>query len=302
MIIVRPTSVTDTILDSTNVAETDDTEWNVATAYSIGDTCMDSRSGQHRLLECLIAHTGQDPSTNPVNGSGDPYWLETGPTNRWAMFDTKNSTQTSNSTSITVDLLPGKIINGLALLNLDADTVQVVVDDPTEGEVYNTTFSTSSLATLNNWYEYFFEEIVPQTELVVLDLPPYSAATITVTISKSTAKCGTLVIGQQKDLGVTLFGTSVSITDYSTKQFDSFGNQTITERNYAKYANYEIDVETAYVREVQRTLAEFRTTPCVWVGDEDYPSTIIYGFYKEFELTLANPIYSGGSITVEGLT
>jgi hypothetical protein len=117
----------------------------------------------------------------------------------------------------------------------------------------------------------------------------------------SDAKIGELVIGKQRTIGVSNFGTSVSIIDYSVKSTDDFGNTVITTRAYSKRADYDVTVETAAVAAVQKALADIRTTPTVFIGDEDRPETVVYGFYKQFNIVLSTPSISDCSIEVEGL-
>ena len=53
---------------------------------------------------------------------------------------------------------------------------------------------------------------------------------------------------------------------------------------------------------VQKFLAGIRATPAIWQGDGDYAALWIYGFYKDFSLTIAYPTISNLSLEIEGLT
>jgi hypothetical protein len=52
---------------------------------------------------------------------------------------------------------------------------------------------------------------------------------------------------------------------------------------------------------VQKVLADIRTTATVFVGDPNRPETVVYGFYKQFNIVLSTPSISDCSIEVEGL-
>jgi hypothetical protein len=52
---------------------------------------------------------------------------------------------------------------------------------------------------------------------------------------------------------------------------------------------------------VQKALADIRTTPTVFIGDEDRAETIVYGFYRGFNIVISTPSISDCSIEVEGL-
>ena len=77
-----------------------------------------------------------DPTTDT---SSPPYWIEVSPTNRWKMFDTSNTTQTTNANTIVVTLTPGRVVNSVSLLNIEGTSVRVKLADPVEGVVYDKT-------------------------------------------------------------------------------------------------------------------------------------------------------------------
>ncbi|CAB5555439.1 Uncharacterised protein [Pseudomonas putida] len=52
---------------------------------------------------------------------------------------------------------------------------------------------------------------------------------------------------------------------------------------------------------MRRLLAELRATPVVWIGEESYEATILFGFYKDFQIVFSGPTVSDCSITVEGV-
>jgi hypothetical protein len=158
-------------------------------------------------------------------------------------------------------------------------------------------------AGVTNWYDYFFSEIDIRTDFVLLDMPAYGSADILVTVDagSGTAAVGHIVVGAWKKVGDALYGSSVGINDYSRKSTDDFGNTTIIPRSYSNRAEFDIALETSQAAKIRRLLAEMRSTPIVWIGEETYESTILFGFYKDFNIVLAGPVLSSGTITVEGL-
>ena len=302
MQIIREITVTDAILTATNVAETEYSEWNVSTAYVVGNTVQKTGSGEHYIYECLINNTGIDPATGVDNDP--PEWLLISSTNPWRMFRAPVGDVTSNSNTIEVTLEPGERYNAVALLNIDAATINITVTDPTAGEVYNEDYNMVSDSGIQEWYSYFFEPIVRKTALVVTDIPPYKDADLDITITDTggTPTAGLVVTGLSKTLGQSQHGSSVGIVDYSVKSTDTFGNPIITTRAYSKRADFDIVLESGAVDEVANTLADIRTTPVVWIGSEDYTSSIIYGWYRDFSITISTPTLSNAVIEVEGLT
>lgn len=296
MRIIKPVEITPAILTSSNVPETDYAAWSAATAYAVGDKV----TYNHRNYEALVAHTGANPETDT---SDPPKWLDLGANNRWRMFDDKVGSLTEQTGSIAVELQPGTVINSVALFNLLGRSATVTLTDPVDGIVYQRTVSLVD-AGVTDWYEWYFAPIGRQTDFVLLDLPAYGTATLSVTVDNAsdTAACGHLVMGRQTDIGVALYGSGVGITDYSRKEADAFGNSMVVERSFSKRAEFDVMVETPQISRVQRLLAGIRAQPVVWIGAEGYESTVLFGYYRDFSISISGPSASDATITVEGLT
>ncbi|WP_214293869.1 hypothetical protein, partial [Escherichia coli] len=71
---------------------------------------------QHRNYEALQGSTGKDP-TDPANAA---YWLDLGPSARWAMFDTSSGSQSEYGGEIAVTVQPNGSFDSLALLVMTA--------------------------------------------------------------------------------------------------------------------------------------------------------------------------------------
>lgn len=296
MIIIQPVPVTAAMLTASNVPETEYPAWTAGT-YTLGQR----RIYDHRVYEVIVSSTSAQPDVGAA--ATPPSWLDLGATNRFKMFDQIISTQTVYAAEIDVDILPGAVINAAAFFGLSGNSITLTMTDPIEGVVYTETRDLQDNTLIVDWYTYFFEEIAFLPDMVFLGLPAYGSATITAYVDGGAgdAKVGEVVIGKQRTLGATNFGTSVSIIDYSVKSTDDFGNTVITTRAYSKRADYDVTVETASVAAVQKALADIRTTPTVFIGDEDRPETVVYGFYKQFNIVLSTPSISDCSIEVEGL-
>lgn len=300
MKLIRPITITNAILTSSNASETDYAAWNSATAYTVNQYCI--LVGTHSVYQCMIAHTNASPDVNLTGLT--PKWLRIGATNRWAMFDAAWGTQTSIATPLTIVLTPGAIINSLALLNVAATSITVTMTAG-GGTVYTKTVAMVGGGIAIDWYGYFFEPITYKSDLVLTDLPPYRSGIITITINNTSAnaKCGNCVLGSYYDLGDTQYSATAGITDYSTKTVDIFGASTVVQRLYSKRMSAKLQLYGSAVDDVATTLANYRSTPLVWLGaDNLYTSLIVYGFYKDFEIDIAYPTVSYCTITIEGLT
>lgn len=299
--VIPPLSITDSNLTSSTVPETDYSAWSSVTTYTIGQRVI--LTSTHKIYESLQnSNLNKDPATDT---SDPPFWIEVSATNRWKMFDTSNSTQTTNSNSIVVVITPGKVINSVSLLNIEGTSVRIKMTDPTDGVVYDVTTSLNNNGNINNWYNYFFNPIQRRTSHIATDLPAYGTAAIEITITNTglTAKCGVCIIGSVQYIGEGInLGASVGITDYSRKEKDTFGNYVLIQRSYSKRAKFSMAVLNEQIDALQELLVSLRTTPCVWIGDDNYTCTYIYGYYKDFDIVIAYHLVSDCNIEIEGLT
>lgn len=231
------------------------------------------------------------------------FWKEVGATNRWKVFDEKFGSQTEQANLITYELTPG-LIDSVALLNMDALSVEITLIDPTDGVVYNETVNLISTWAIIDWYTYFFEEFSVITDVVKMAIPLYGSAVLKIEVAYagSTAKIGCIIPGKQMSLGNTLYSPSVGIADYSTKTADDDGNYTITEKSYSKKLSCDVSLPNTSLDEVCRALTNYRAIPTVWVGMTNYSAMIVYGFFKDFSIVMPGPSYSKCSLEIEGLT
>lgn len=297
---VAPIDVTDAVLTASNIAENDQPIWSAGT-YNTGDKVMKT-TGVHKIYEVVaVPSTTDDPEVGVL---ADPQtWIEISATNRWKMFDGIVGSQSENATSINIDLLPSEVVNSIALLNLSAATVDVTVTDPIDGVVYDETFNLTSYSGIDNWYDYYFTAIDREEDLVINDIPPYANATINIVINQpgGTAKVGVVATGKQFVIGDLLYGTGFGIIDYSRKETDAFGNSTIVKRAFSERSDFDIVIDTNRLDEVKKKLTAIRSTPVVWIGEDSFSASIIYGYYRDFSIVISNVSISNCSIEIEGL-
>jgi hypothetical protein len=304
MKIIRPATIGDAELTASNVTEADEAEYDSTTTYSILDYVMvtgtagGAATATHKIYQ---SQTGSNLGNDPTTDDGT-YWEEISSTNRFKMFNDIVQEQTERSGGIDVTIVISSVVNALGLINVDAASATVVMTDATEGEVYNETFSLVSTSSIQDWYAYFFEPIVRQTQLAITDLPPYAGADIEITLTDSgVAKCGACVLGQFAELGLSQYGASLGIIDYSVKSTDASGRVTITAGDYADTMEVDVVLDTAKLGQVKNVLTDIRTTPVVWIAQDNNPDYVVYGYYREFDVIVSNPTLSRCALQIEGL-
>ena len=297
MKIIRPVTIDDAVFQSSDVPENDYAAWAGGTTYAAAARVIVT-TGYHNIYESAQGgNAGNDPTTD--DGT---WWTLVSSTNRWKMFNAIVQEQTVQATQIDTTLQSPAVVNAIALLNVEATTIKIIVTDSVEGVVYDETFNMTSYSGIQDWYAYFFEPIIRENQLAVTDLPPYANADINIIINANAdAKCGAVVIGQFADLGLSQHGASVSIVDYSVKSTDDQGRVTITEGAYADKMEVDVVLDTSQMGQVKKTLTSLRTTPSVWIAEDGNSDLVIYGYYREFDIILSNPTTSRCSLEIEGL-
>jgi hypothetical protein len=306
--IVDPITITDSMLidtgspPATNVPENDYEVWNSGTTYAAGDRVI--LTSTHRIYESLLgSNTGNDPTVT----SSPTYWIEVGPTNRWAVFDTSVSTQTVQGNNITYTLEPGINVNSLGILNLtEASEIIVTIESPSSSpsEVYRNETLFTGFPKTSDWWAWFFGTRRTPTQFLISDLPAYPDGIIKIEIiGTSNLAVGVILIGQQQKYGLGIkYGARVGIQDYSRKETNAFGETVLVQRAFAKRANVDLFLEKFEVDPFQLALSDIRAKPVLWILSDEYESTTLFGFYKNFDILISYPDYADCQLEIEGLT
>lgn len=246
-------------------------------------------------------------------------WALEKASNRFSMFDASVQSQTRQTLGsyqyppsaavnevISLEITPGdSIVDAIALLNLEATSVRVQVQTGSPlATVYDRTTSLLAGAAVNTWYDWFFAERTVGQTLVLDDLPPASNPVINITITNAggQAACGVCIVGKQTYIGAAEYGTAVALKDYSLKTTDDFGNVTTKQRAYSDRLTVPVRLHNDTLDSIKRLLTKYRTVPVLWVGSPSIPSTIVYGYYKDFSAVIAYPKESTCNLEIEGLT
>lgn len=295
MKIIDPIEITEGMIVSSNLADEDYPVWAEGQTYGDGTKVRLGRT----LYEALT-----DTADEPERGrlKHPPTWLRLGASNRWRLFDDKIGTQSTAEGAIELAIQSGHPISALTFFNLAGISLSARLEDPAEGVVWERSQSLVDHG-VNNWYEYFFKPADWIEDVVIQGIPAYPNATLYLTIENidELAAIGHLAIGTEIEIGVTCYGSTVGIKDYSRKETDEWGNNHVVERGFSKRASFDVVVDTSRVAAVQKLMARIRSKPVVWIGDESHEATILIGFYKEFETVIAGPSVSDAVISVEGL-
>jgi hypothetical protein len=293
------------MVTSSTVAEpaVGETAWVSAATYVAGDRRI--RSTTHKMYECIAEHTGI--TTLPED---DPNrWVAIKPTQKWAMFDTSVSTQTTATTTLSVVITPG-FFNTFKFYGFSGGTLDWTYKDAPAGTVMDSG-TVSLIGPYDDEYDWMWGPYRTKDKLTISNLIPYATAELSITLSASsgtTVGIGMMAIGDERplfigDWGGTQYGAEANPVDFSYIALDQFGAATIVKRHSAtdltlsaampaSSASYALKV----IQEVLAVPAAFRATT---VDGYDYLD--VFGLASA-SLRAEGPSHATMQIKVKGLT
>lgn len=285
----------DTVIASSNVAASAYANWSNTTAYSIGNKVyLPSNFGEY---EAKTANTGKDPSLNPLD------WKFLGTANKYKMFDQFLNTKTTNTGTITVQLVAYGS-QAVYIGNIDAITVTIqVIDNDTLSVIE--THTESMYSPISNWMDYFYGDWIDNRKTSLTyertTLTRNVSIAITVDNGAGIAGCGIFTTGLLKQIGVTKYGISLGALDYSAVSTNTDSGATYLQKgNYAKEVKVDLFANSSQVPAIFKILTDARATPLVFIpgGDETYT---VYGYVRQHETIVSGPVETAISADIIGL-
>jgi hypothetical protein len=216
------------------------------------------------------------------------------------MFDFDRSEGTTQASPLIVSFTPGQRVDSIAILGAVGTSVKVEMEVGAS-TVFDRTKSMTGRETLK-WSDYFFGEFEQQPSLLITDLPPFSNATITVTITGATVTCGACVVGRAINIGSVQYGAKNDALNFSRIDRDDFGNGTLVRRKIVPRTNQTLFFDKAATNTVIGVRKALNAAPAVWSGlidsgDGYFEALLILGIYKQYEVILDHP--SKGVLNLE---
>ena len=302
LIALKPLAITDAMLVSSSVPETDYPVYTAGASWNQGDRCIVT-TGVHLIYESIYA--GSQSGHDPTLAASATYWKKVSATNKFKCFDTSSSTQTVQAGSASYRFTPGQVVNGVVLLNAVGDSARVRMIDPVAGTVYDKTYSMTGVLRKSTPYDWCYSRRKRRSSVVALDLPSYYGADILVdvTAASGNVSIGVLAIGYQQRMGKGVkLGLRGGITDYSDKAVNSYGDMVLNVLGYADKMNLVLVCDNSEIDDIRDQFIELRATPCIYVATELYRSALTFGIYGEFELLIAYQTESEYSVDFKGFT
>ncbi|MCG8517515.1 MAG: hypothetical protein MI794_05940 [Pseudomonadales bacterium] len=295
MNIVLPDRITSDKVLMTNVLLEGHPNWSTG-SYAEGDKVINGPV----IWEALRA-TSVEPTGDTYPGHHPEDWLWVGYTNQHRMFTDGRDSKTRNENRIDVTVVPSGLVTTIALLGLEGVEVRLSVTDGASTTYLEVVESLQEPAA-SNFFELFTVPAQLKETVVFDDLMPRPGAHYRLEIAASpgtTAACGRIVMGINRELGVTNFSSEVTSMSSRSLKRDEFGNLAITPRRTFRAVDYNVTVMTERVEFVQRQLEQIDGVPTIFIGNKSYGSTVTFGIYQDFRINISGPEVSKATIRTE---
>lgn len=265
------------------------------------------------LVANVYSVTGSGTHTAWTVSSVDEigFWQVIESTNQYAMFDEYINTQTEDLDEIEVKLNV-TAIDAIALFGLAGERVELELWDDTEttelwSDSVSLVYGASVISSVSDWWEYFFGAYSVKTDVFKEIGVALSSGVLVVRIvgvTGTTVKCGTCVVGRKTVFGGTQYGLRIGLVDYSYKDEDQdTGLITVSQGYWAKRNEITFSVKNTYLDHVYRAMVSFRGIPTAWSANSDttnYEGLVVYGIFRDFEVTVPGPTISYCTMNIEG--
>lgn len=245
-------------------------------AYAAGTTyAADAKASYagRNWVSVQAGNIGKTPGANPL------WWVDDGPVNTLAMFDTSVQTATSRTGGLTFVLAPGRF-TAIGFLGLVGLSITITIRDGLDVIYTETRTLASSDGT---YYGFCFDEFLQTRETTFYGLPSTPAAQITVSIAGAgTTACGLCVVGKQFEIGRAEYGFSVPIEDRGRHYLDALGNPVNVERGYSRAVSGTVVTQRVNFNRLTGFLSDHVGVPMLWVaapGQKDLVSASTFGRY-----------------------
>ena len=156
---------------------------------------------------------------------------------------------------------------------------------------------------VSDWWEYFYADY-EETDLTYFDdIPSIAGANFRIIITglgdTINAECGRVILGVEKEVGVTLDNVQSRLQDFSRKERDSFGNLSLVPRRTIRLVDYDLRIESPLVYSAQRRFRDLAAVPALYIGDKEMEETITFGVFTQFSIIINGHTITECSVSIE---
>lgn len=246
--------------------------WAVGTTYA-ADAQISYANRNWTSVQA--ANTGKTPGTQPL------WWVDAGPVNTLAMFDSSVQTATTRTGGLSWTLAVGRF-TAIGLMGLKGQSITITIAD---GATVIQTLTRTLSASTGAYYSFAFEAPYQTDAVTFTGLLSSPACTVTISIATApaaVAACGLCVIGKQFFVGLAQYGFNNPIEDRGRHYLDSLDNPVNVERGYSKGASGTVAIERVDYNRMLAFLADNIGVPMLWSAAPDQADLVaanVFGRY-----------------------
>ena len=258
------------MLASTNAV--DAAAWSAGTTYAADATISHVK---RNWTSVQAANIGKTPGAEPL------WWVDAGPTNSLAMFDSSVQTATTRTGGLSWTLSVGRF-TAIGLMGLKGQSVTITVQD---GATVIQTLTRTLSASTGTYYSFAFESPYQTDSATFAGLLSSPACTVTISIAAApaaVAACGLCVIGKQFFVGQAQYGFNTPVEDRGRHYLDSLNNPVNVERGYSKGASGTLVIARVDYNRMLAFLAANIGVPMLWSAAPDQADLVganVFGRY-----------------------
>lgn len=289
MIVIPPIDCTSGALSATNAVDL--AAYAAGTTFAFDAVCSYAKRNWISVQAGNFAHT---PGTDTL------WWVDNGPINSLAMFDTSVQTATTRTGGLQWTLAVGRFTS-IGLMGLVGQSVTVAIRDGAT-VIFSETRTLASSA--GSYYSFCLDTFFQTSETAFYGLPSTPLATVTIGIAgPGITSCGLCVIGKQFFAGNAQYGFSVPLEDRGRHYLDALGNPVNVERGYSKGVSGTIETDRVNFNRLTAFFAEHIGEPMLWVATPDQSdliSSTVFGRYVRAVPVISSQSQITASLEIAG--
>ncbi|HEY0845808.1 MAG TPA: hypothetical protein VGE12_10595, partial [Noviherbaspirillum sp.] len=132
--------------------------------------------------------------------------------------------------------------------------------------------------------------------MVLWDLPPYTNAVITVSITRTSGdvSCGACVLGSYEYIGDAQYNAQDDTINFSRIERNFAGGSLLLPRRNVPKTNQTLQVAKSRVNRIRTLRDGLNARPAIWSGLDDdthgyFEALFILGYYRRFSINLDHP-------------
>lgn len=260
------------------------TNWNVNTTYA---------SGTYVIVPELksIYKSSADSNTGIFPPSNTDKWTFWGYVNSMNMFACDENIGSQTIGTNVVVTIPFNQSNILALVNTDFSTLNIKqIDLNTNEEIVNIDINSRDIS-CSSFAEYCYKKTILQRKVIIDQLEWRPNSKVVLTFSGACA-IGPIVQGLLQELGVTLYGTSLSWESKSKIKTDEFTSyRTVLRYGKVRVLSVQVLFEVDEFNKTALLIDTILDRNILFIPTEldTFSELISIGYIENFKLPLENP-------------